>query len=66
MSGGLTLLPGRRYLTGSGGANDVASSAAEVLMAAAQDRQRLVEKVGYLTAPRRRPAPIEMVRRCRA
>jgi acyl CoA:acetate/3-ketoacid CoA transferase beta subunit len=48
-----TLLPGRRYLTGSGGANDVGSTAAEVLVAASQDRQRFVDKVGYVTAPGR-------------
>jgi acyl CoA:acetate/3-ketoacid CoA transferase alpha subunit len=48
-----TLLPGRRYLTGSGGANDVASSSAEVLVAAMQDRHRFVEKVSYVTAPGR-------------
>lgn len=46
-----TLLPGRRYLTGSGGANDVCSAAAEVLVAVAQDRQRFVEKVPYVTGP---------------
>ncbi len=48
-----TLLPGRRYLTGSGGANDVGSTAAEVLVAASQDRHRFVDKVGYVTAPGR-------------
>jgi acyl CoA:acetate/3-ketoacid CoA transferase alpha subunit len=46
-----TLLPGRRYLTGSGGANDVCSAAAEVLVAATQDRARFVEKVPYVTGP---------------
>lgn len=48
-----TLIPGRRYLTGSGGANDVCSAAAEVLVAAAQDRRRFVEKVPYVTGPGR-------------
>ncbi len=48
-----TLIPGRRYLTGSGGANDVCSAASEVLVAVAQDRQRFVEKVPYVTGPGR-------------
>jgi acyl CoA:acetate/3-ketoacid CoA transferase alpha subunit/acyl CoA:acetate/3-ketoacid CoA transferase beta subunit len=48
-----TLVPGRRYLTGSGGANDIASTAAEVLVAAMQERHRFVDKVGYVTAPGR-------------
>ncbi|HEV8310830.1 MAG TPA: CoA-transferase [Methylomirabilota bacterium] len=48
-----TLIPGRRYLTGSGGANDVCSAAAEVLVAVAQDRNRFVEKVPYVTGPGR-------------
>jgi acyl CoA:acetate/3-ketoacid CoA transferase beta subunit len=48
-----TLIPGARYLTGSGGANDVASAAAEVLVAAWQDRRRFVDKVAYVTAPGR-------------
>jgi acyl CoA:acetate/3-ketoacid CoA transferase beta subunit len=48
-----TLIPGARYLTGSGGANDVASAAAEVLVAAWQDRRRFVDKVPYVTAPGR-------------
>ncbi|MGH7322165.1 MAG: CoA-transferase [Candidatus Rokuibacteriota bacterium] len=48
-----TLVPGRRYLTGSGGANDVCSAAAEVLVAASQARGRFVEKVPYVTGPGR-------------
>jgi acyl CoA:acetate/3-ketoacid CoA transferase alpha subunit/acyl CoA:acetate/3-ketoacid CoA transferase beta subunit len=48
-----TMIPGRRYLTGSGGANDVCSTAAEVLVAATQDRRRFVEKVPYVTGPGR-------------
>jgi acyl CoA:acetate/3-ketoacid CoA transferase beta subunit len=48
-----TMIPGARYLTGSGGANDVASAAAEVLVAAWQDRRRFVDKVAYVTAPGR-------------
>jgi len=37
------------YLTGSGGANDVTSSASEVVVTAEQSRNRFVEKVPYTT-----------------
>lgn len=49
-----TLIPGQRYLTGSGGANDVCSAAREVLVTLAQSRHRFVEKVPYITGPGRR------------
>jgi len=39
------------YLTGSGGANDVASGAREVVLVMQQSRRRFVEKVPYITAP---------------
>ena len=39
------------YLTGSGGANDVASGAREVVVVMQQSRQRFLEKVHYITAP---------------
>jgi len=39
------------YLTGSGGANDVASGAREVLLVMQQSQRRFVEKVAYITAP---------------
>jgi acyl CoA:acetate/3-ketoacid CoA transferase beta subunit/acyl CoA:acetate/3-ketoacid CoA transferase alpha subunit len=46
-----TLIPGERLLMGSGGANDVATCAAETLVVAAQTRERFVERVPYVTAP---------------
>ena len=49
-----TLIPGVMYITGSGGANDIASAAREVLVTLAQTRTRFVEKVPYITAPGRR------------
>ena len=39
------------FLVGSGGANDVASSASEVLVCLEQTRDRLLEKVSYITSP---------------
>jgi len=39
------------YLTGSGGANDVASGAREVVLVMQQSQRRFVEKVPYITAP---------------
>ena len=49
-----TLIPGRQYITGSGGANDIASSAREVVVTLAQSARRFVDKVPYVTAPGRR------------
>ncbi len=46
-----TRLPDGSFLMGSGGANDVASTAAEVLVVARQSRQRFVERVNYVTSP---------------
>jgi len=46
-----TLVPGSAYITGSGGANDITSSAREVVVTLAQSRARFVEKVPYVTAP---------------
>jgi acyl CoA:acetate/3-ketoacid CoA transferase beta subunit len=46
-----TVIPGNRLLMGSGGANDVATCASETVVAAAQSRDRFVEKVPYVTAP---------------
>jgi acyl CoA:acetate/3-ketoacid CoA transferase beta subunit len=46
-----TIIPGVTYVTGSGGANDIASSAQETLVTLAQTRNRFVEKVPYITAP---------------
>ena len=39
------------YLTGSGGANDVASGAKEVVLVMQQSARRFLEKVPYITAP---------------
>jgi acyl CoA:acetate/3-ketoacid CoA transferase alpha subunit/acyl CoA:acetate/3-ketoacid CoA transferase beta subunit len=49
-----TLVPGVTYITGSGGANDIASAAREVVVTLAQSRTRFVDKVPYVTAPGRR------------
>jgi acyl CoA:acetate/3-ketoacid CoA transferase alpha subunit/acyl CoA:acetate/3-ketoacid CoA transferase beta subunit len=48
-----TIIPGVTYVTGSGGANDIASSAREVVVTLVQSRQRFVDKVPYITAPGR-------------
>lgn len=40
-----------RYLVGSGGANDVASAAQEVIVTAIHDRTRFVDRVSYITSP---------------
>ena len=45
-----TLIPGERLLMGSGGANDVATCAAETVVAAVQTRDRFPEEVPYVTA----------------
>jgi len=44
-------VPGLAWLVGSGGANDVASTAAAVVVVASQTRSRFVEKVPYVTSP---------------
>lgn len=46
-----TLVPGSLYITGSGGANDITSSAREVVVTLAQSLARFVDKVAYVTAP---------------
>ena len=46
-----TMVPGVAYITGSGGANDITSSAREVVVTLAQTRGRFVDKVPYVTAP---------------
>ncbi len=48
-----TLIPGKAYLTGSGGANDICSAAREVLVTALSGKDRFVEKLPYLTSPGR-------------
>lgn len=48
-----TIIPGKTYVTGSGGANDIASSAREVVVSLLQSPRRFVDKVPYITAPGR-------------
>jgi len=43
-----------QYLVGSGGGNDVASGAKEVMVTLEQGRGRYVEKVPYITSPGRK------------
>jgi acyl CoA:acetate/3-ketoacid CoA transferase beta subunit len=47
-------VPGVTYITGSGGANDITSSAREVVVTLAQTRGRFLDKVPYVTAPGQR------------
>jgi acyl CoA:acetate/3-ketoacid CoA transferase beta subunit len=49
-----TIIPGVAYITGSGGANDITSSAREVVLSLQQSARRFVDKVPYITAPGRR------------
>ncbi|MBI2155247.1 MAG: glutaconate CoA-transferase [Candidatus Rokubacteria bacterium] len=49
-----TIIPGVTYITGSGGANDIASSAREVVVTLSQGRHRFVDKVPYITGPGQR------------
>jgi acyl CoA:acetate/3-ketoacid CoA transferase beta subunit len=44
-------IPGERYLLGSGGHNDCASAAADVVVVCSAEPGRLVEKVAYVTSP---------------
>lgn len=46
-----TKIPGETYLVGSGGANDIASAAREVIVCARQDAGRFPEAVPYITSP---------------
>jgi acyl CoA:acetate/3-ketoacid CoA transferase beta subunit len=49
-----TVIPGRVFLVGSGGGNDVASRADEVVVMATLTRRRTVDQVPYITSPGRR------------
>jgi len=49
-----TKIPGVTYLVGSGGANDIASSAREVVVCTQQEVSRFPERVPYVTSPGRR------------
>ena len=53
-----TCLPDGSFMMGSGGANDVASTAAEVIVVARQSRQRFVELVNYVTSPGKRVSTV--------
>jgi len=46
-----TLIPNRTFLVGSGGANDAASLAGEIVAVARQSKESFVEKVPYITSP---------------
>jgi acyl CoA:acetate/3-ketoacid CoA transferase beta subunit/acyl CoA:acetate/3-ketoacid CoA transferase alpha subunit len=46
-----TVIPGRAFLVGSGGGNDVASRADEVVVMATLTRRRTVDQVPYITSP---------------
>jgi acyl CoA:acetate/3-ketoacid CoA transferase beta subunit len=46
-----TIIPPNLLITGSGGANDVASGASEVLVVVPQSPFRFVPEVAYITAP---------------
>jgi acyl CoA:acetate/3-ketoacid CoA transferase alpha subunit/acyl CoA:acetate/3-ketoacid CoA transferase beta subunit len=46
-----TKIPPDTFITGSGGGNDVASSAREILVTALQSKGRYVERVPYITSP---------------
>jgi acyl CoA:acetate/3-ketoacid CoA transferase alpha subunit len=48
-NGNSTKLPGVTYLVGSGGANDIASGNRETVVVINSGKQRLVEKVPYIT-----------------
>lgn len=49
-----TLIPGKLFIAGSGGANDIASNARELLVVGRLAANRCVEKVPYITSPGRR------------
>ena len=49
-----TKIPGETYLVGSGGANDIASAAREVVACAKQRASRFPERVPYITSPGKR------------
>jgi len=49
-----TMIPGKTFFVGSGGANDVASGARESMVTMIQEKDRMVERVPYITSPGRR------------
>jgi len=46
-----TMVPGKAYLTGSGGGNDICSASSEVLVTALSGKNRFVDEVPYVTSP---------------
>ena len=44
-----TLMPQNEFITGSGGSNDIASGASEIIVVMRQSKKRLVDKVNYIT-----------------
>ena len=46
-----TMIPGKTFFVGSGGANDVACGARESMVTMIQEKDRMVEKVPYITSP---------------
>jgi acyl CoA:acetate/3-ketoacid CoA transferase beta subunit len=46
-----TVIPGKSFLVGSGGGNDVASTADEVVVMATLTKRRTVESCPYVTSP---------------
>jgi len=49
-----TLVGGKTFVVGSGGANDVASASREIVVTAMQSPKRFVEEVSYITSPGKR------------
>jgi len=46
-----TLIPGKLFFVGSGGSNDVASAAQEVVVTLHQSKERYLDRVPYITSP---------------
>jgi acyl CoA:acetate/3-ketoacid CoA transferase beta subunit len=46
-----TMIPGEQLLMGSGGANDVATCATESVVTVAQSKERMLDRVPYITGP---------------
>lgn len=49
-----TMIPGKLFIAGSGGANDIASNARELLVIGRLARNRCIEQVPYVTSPGKR------------
>jgi acyl CoA:acetate/3-ketoacid CoA transferase alpha subunit/acyl CoA:acetate/3-ketoacid CoA transferase beta subunit len=49
-----TIVGGKTFIVGSGGANDVASASREIVVTAVQSAKRFVDKVSYITSPGKR------------